>query len=67
MPALIRQLNYRRIILGESTECENVGVRRKDGSHDYLGWLGWLGRPIKLQVIRATDLNHQPTCFASCA
>lgn len=63
MPALMRRLNYRHIILGEDTQHESVGVRLKDGTWRYLPWLGFLdvdtaaarGRPVKLEVIRVTD------------
>lgn len=63
MPALMRRLNYRHIILGESTEDKTVGVLRKDGSYGYLPWLGFIeldtargrGKPVRLEVIRVTS------------
>ena len=58
----MRRLNYRHIVLGGSPENETVGVRLKDGSYQYIRWLGFVdldtargtGKPVKLQVIRVT-------------
>jgi hypothetical protein len=63
MPALMRRLNYRHIILSDYSEHETVGVLRKDGCYRYVPWLGFLdiaqargqGRPVKLEVIRVTE------------
>ena len=64
MPALMRRLNYRHIILGRDTENETVAVRTRDGDYRYLPWLGFVdldralsiagARPVKLQVMSVT-------------
>ncbi len=57
---LRRSLNYRKVVLGEETTREVVGVRRKDGSFDYKTWRGFIdverarempgAIPVKLQI-----------------
>jgi len=57
---LCRTLNHKIIQLGHDTHNETVGVRRKDGSYQYLRWLGFLSRsdaldlgaPVKLSILR---------------
>ena len=61
MPALMRRLNYRHIILGEQTEQESVGVLTRAGDYRYLPWIGFIeverarslpqARPVKLKIM----------------
>jgi hypothetical protein len=61
MPALMRRLNYRHIILGEHTERESVGVLTREGDYRYLPWIGFIeverarsllhARPVKLKIM----------------
>ena len=57
---LCRTLNHKIIQLWYDTEHQEVGVKRKDGSYQYLPWLGFVGRsdakslgiPVKLHILR---------------
>ena len=57
---LCRTLNHKIIQLWYDTENQKVGVRRKDGSYQYVPWLGFISRsdaknmgiPVKLHILR---------------
>ncbi len=57
---LCRTLNHKIIQLWFDTEHQKVGVKRKDGSYQYVPWLGFinvsdaknLGIPVKLHILR---------------
>lgn len=65
MPALKRSLNHRHILLDDDTKNETVGVRRRDGSWQYIAWLGFIsleeakaiGRPVRLNI---TAVSYDP-------
>lgn len=61
MHVLYRKLNYRNIKLTDDCSGQTVGVRCRDGSHQYVLWLGFIqrreavrlrGRAVKLVVSR---------------
>ena len=67
MPALMRRLNYRHIILAQHTEQENVGVLTREGDYRYLPWIGFIeverartlahARPVKLKITAISSMQ----------
>ncbi|MEM7077646.1 MAG: hypothetical protein AAF513_03355, partial [Pseudomonadota bacterium] len=64
---LARHLNKRLIELRHTSRGETVGVLRRDGSYEYVQWLGFVdragalqsGKPVKLLVARVGH-DHEP-------
>ncbi len=70
---LCRQLNNRNIELHHTTRGHTVGVLRRDGSYQYVPWLGFVGaadarllagsHPVKLAISRIGCVNGVATVW----
>lgn len=62
---LRRSLNYRKIVVGEGTTGEVVGVRRKDGTFDYKSWRGFIDMERAREMPGAIPVKLEIEAFAA--
>ena len=72
MHVLYRKLNFRNIKLVDQRSGEKVGVLRRDGTYEFVPWLGFINRkhakksagmPVKLKISRVDGVDLQPGEF----
>ena len=67
---LLRELNYRNILLDQERSGELVGIQKRDGEVGYFSWLGFIERdeavvlegavPVKLEVAAYSFRDGMP-------
>ncbi|MEM1155331.1 MAG: hypothetical protein AAGI44_14430 [Pseudomonadota bacterium] len=67
MPQLLRQLNYRNIVLGDETNGQSVGVVLRSAETRYVPWCGFIplslarrrprAVPVKLVIKAVSDVE----------
>ena len=67
MPSLLRRFNYKNIVFDEDASRQSIGVLKRDGSIQYVRWLGFISlegaktiphsKAVKLEVFAVSEQN----------